>query len=292
MRISSNWKPTQYDSITLTFDGRYWIEVGRSDISSGTSPFNPDIVSPSNAQTLLYVSADGECENKSFSGAFTVASSGAATLADSVVTNAKVSASAAIQFSKLEPLASGRIVVGSAGEVPTAVQMSGDATMADTGALTIAASAVTYSKLSKDVLRTVTVDLDYSDIVDLFATPITLLPSPSSGYFYYVESAEIFYHCGTTSFATIGFLKISYVGGDDIIAFPGALITVGMGANSYNIGSPSVYDVNTSGAQSGVDLLTETDLGIQISATSAVTLGSNDNYAKVRLVYREVQALS
>lgn len=60
-------------------------------------------------------------------------------LAAGAVTNAKVNAAAGIEFSKLEALTSGEIIVGSAGNVPTAVAMSGDATIVASGAVTLGA---------------------------------------------------------------------------------------------------------------------------------------------------------
>lgn len=47
-----------------------------------------------------------------------------------------------------DTLSSGNILVGSAGNVATPVAMSGDATMANTGALTIANSAITTAKIA------------------------------------------------------------------------------------------------------------------------------------------------
>lgn len=64
------------------------------------------------------------------------------------IVNADINAAAAIDFSKLASLTSGRILVGSAGNVPTAVAMSGDATIVASGALTIANSAITNAKVS------------------------------------------------------------------------------------------------------------------------------------------------
>lgn len=69
-------------------------------------------------------------------------------IAPGSIVNADVAANAAIDFSKLAALPSGDVLVGSAGNVPTAVAMSGDATMANTGALTIAAGAVTNAKVN------------------------------------------------------------------------------------------------------------------------------------------------
>lgn len=59
-------------------------------------------------------------------------------LATSIV-NADIAAAAAIAFSKLASLTSGQILVGSAGNVVTAVAMSGDATIVASGAVTLAA---------------------------------------------------------------------------------------------------------------------------------------------------------
>lgn len=54
------------------------------------------------------------------------------------IVNADISASAAIAFSKLATLTSGNLLVGSAGNVPTSVAMSGDASIIASGALTLA----------------------------------------------------------------------------------------------------------------------------------------------------------
>jgi len=85
------------------------------------------------------------------SGDATISDTGALTIANSAITDAKVSASAAIAFSKLAALTSGLIIVGSAGNVPTAVTMSGDATIIASGALTISAGVVTLAKLAAGV---------------------------------------------------------------------------------------------------------------------------------------------
>jgi hypothetical protein len=54
------------------------------------------------------------------------------------VSNAQVNASAAIAFSKLAALTSTNILVGNGSNVATAVALSGDATLANTGAITLA----------------------------------------------------------------------------------------------------------------------------------------------------------
>jgi hypothetical protein len=71
-----------------------------------------------------------------------------ADITDGDIVNADINASAAIAFTKLAALASTYILVGNGSNVPTAVAVSGDATLANTGALTIGAGAVTRAKMS------------------------------------------------------------------------------------------------------------------------------------------------
>ncbi|MGK5093325.1 hypothetical protein WDW89_15095, partial [Deltaproteobacteria bacterium TL4] len=78
-------------------------------------------------------------------------------LADNTVTTSKIldgtladtdiSSSAAIAHSKLASVTSGQILVGNGTNVATSVALSGDATLANTGALTIANNAITTGKI-------------------------------------------------------------------------------------------------------------------------------------------------
>lgn len=69
-------------------------------------------------------------------------------LVNLTLTNAKVSATAAIDFSKLATLASTNILVGNGSGVATPVAMSGDVTIDNTGATTISVGAIVDSKVS------------------------------------------------------------------------------------------------------------------------------------------------
>ncbi len=85
------------------------------------------------------------------SGDISITNAGVTAIVAGVIVNADINASAAIAFSKLASLTSGQLLVGSAGNVPTAVAMSGDATIIASGALTIASGAVTLAKLAAGV---------------------------------------------------------------------------------------------------------------------------------------------
>lgn len=73
---------------------------------------------------------------------------------DGTVTDVKVASNAAIAFSKLAPLTSGSLLIGNASNVPTAVAISGDATISNTGVLSIAAGAVITADLADSAVTT------------------------------------------------------------------------------------------------------------------------------------------
>jgi len=105
----------------------------------------------SNVPVGVTVSGDATLTN---TGALTIANDaveqamiaddavGADQLASAAVVNDSVSASAAIAHSKLAAVPDTQILVGNGSTVPTAVAVSGDVTLANTGAVTIAADAV------------------------------------------------------------------------------------------------------------------------------------------------------
>jgi len=72
---------------------------------------------------------------------------------DGSIVNADIAASAAIAYSKLATLDSAYILVGNGSNVPTKVAVSGDLTLANTGAFTIASGAVTRAKMSAAASR-------------------------------------------------------------------------------------------------------------------------------------------
>ena len=78
------------------------------------------------------------------SGALTIATGAvnSAKIADGAIVNDDVNASAAIAHSKLAAVPDGQVIVGNGSTVPTAVAISGDVTLANDGAVTIANDAV------------------------------------------------------------------------------------------------------------------------------------------------------
>jgi hypothetical protein len=92
-------------------------------------------------------------------GDITITNAGVTAIGAGVIVNADINAAAAIAYSKLAALPSAQILVGSAGNVATAVAMTGDVTITNAGVTAIgagiivnadinAAAAIDFSKLA------------------------------------------------------------------------------------------------------------------------------------------------
>jgi hypothetical protein len=75
-------------------------------------------------------------------GDITISNTGVTSIASGAVVNADISASAAIDYSKLAALTSGEIIVGNSTNVPTARAVTGDVTISNTGVTSIAAGVI------------------------------------------------------------------------------------------------------------------------------------------------------
>lgn len=97
---------------------------------------------------ILVGNASNKATDVAMSGDIGITNTGVTSISSGVIVNADVNASAAIAFSKLAALPSAQILVGSAGNVPTATTVTGDVTISNTGGVTIANSAVTTAKIA------------------------------------------------------------------------------------------------------------------------------------------------
>lgn len=174
-------------SIVTTTDGRRWaysgtgsktLEASYVELADITPEWSviankPAIptAAPAAGQIMAGNAGGTAFATVSVSGDATLAATGALTIANNAVTTAKLAdnsvtsakiangtitnddmfANAAIGLAKLANLPSGQVVVGNATNVPTATAISGDATLSNTGALTISAGAIGTSKLGGDI---------------------------------------------------------------------------------------------------------------------------------------------
>ncbi len=122
-----------------------WLEISKS--GSNWSLVSTSTTLPLPSAQIFVGNASGVATAVAMTGVLAITNAGLTSFVAGSIVNADINAAAAIAFSKLAALTSGNILVGSVGNVPTSVAMSGDATIIASGALTIAANAITTAKI-------------------------------------------------------------------------------------------------------------------------------------------------
>jgi hypothetical protein len=123
--------------------------VSNSNVSASAA-IDFSKLAPLTSAHFLIGNASNVATSQSISGDATVTNAGVLTISNGAIDGNKISASAGIDFSKLEALTSAHILVGNSSNVATAVSLSGDATISNTGSLTIANSAITNAKVASN----------------------------------------------------------------------------------------------------------------------------------------------
>jgi hypothetical protein len=285
VKLTAAWEPLQYQSLNLEWDGTYWIELGRAPAS---------IASTALASAHIFVgSAGGVATDVAMTGDIAITNAGVTSIAAGVIVNADVSASAAIDYSKLATLTSGNVLVGSAGNVATSVTMSGDATIIASGALTIGANAVTSSKLATNVMViSSTVSLTQANIIAMGVTPVEILAAASAGTYYVIDQVEFIHTYSTAAYTGGGDVQLQYDSGAVAIAlFADTIITAASSSNT--VVKPTLYGLDAStGTSEGFAVAGAVAKSVTITnAGGAFADGNAANIAKLRITYRVITAL-
>lgn len=165
-----------------------------------------------------------------------------------------------LPLTKLVNLTSGQIIVGNGSNIPTAVAMSGDATISNSGALTIANNAVTASKIISDAVITAKIrdnavtlakletavqnqlnalslqneavslaPVSSASTLTLHSVPIDIVPAVS-GQTYQATGGIVNYTYNTTPYATATKIQVKTAGASsaqlecDILGAAGSMI--------------------------------------------------------------------
>lgn len=165
----------------------------------------------------------------------------AAVPAGSIV-NADINAAAAIAFSKLASLTSGNLLVGSAGNVPTSVAMSGDATMIASGAVTIANNAVTSAKTALNMLQYTSVAITAAQFNGMYAAPKLLVAAPGANRMLVLDKCLLLMTYVSANYAAGGVAAIQY---DSTINGAGVIASTTLSAATFQAAASTGFMFNT-----------------------------------------------
>jgi hypothetical protein len=109
--------------------------------------------------------------------AITVAS---ANLVDGTIVDADINAAAAIALTKLATVTAGRVVMGNGSDVATATEITGDATLASNGVVTLSNSGVSAATVNDSATSVTPITIDAKGRITGTGSAVTITPSFNS----------------------------------------------------------------------------------------------------------------
>lgn len=168
-------------------------------------------------------------------------------------------------------LLDGRIFVGNALNIATGVAMSGDATIANTGALSIGANKILSAMISPLVRKYVAVAVSAAEFNGMYAAPKLLLAAQGANTLIVVDKVQLAMTYGTAAFAAGGVAHVQY---DSTANGAGVIATTTQAAADFQATASTTFSFNAG----VVDLpfATTVNKGLYLSnITGAFTTGDS-----------------
>lgn len=210
-------------AITISNTGVTSIEdlnITNADISASAAIAFSKLATLSSAN-ILVGSAGGVPTSVVVSGDVTIGNTGVTAIASDIIVNADINSAAAISFSKLATLASGNLLVGSAGGVATSVASSGDVTIIASGATAIGANKVLSSMVSPLLLKYASVAISAAEFNGMYAAPKLLLAAGGANTLQVLQQLQLLMTYVSANYAAGGVAAVQYdstVNGAGVIA--------------------------------------------------------------------------
>jgi hypothetical protein len=165
-----------------------------------------------------------------------------ANIVDGAVTNAKVDAAAAIDFSKLAALPSAEILVGSAGNVATAVAVTGDVTVSNAGVTAIGTSKVLSAMISPLVVKYAAVAISAAEFNGMYAAPKLLVAAGGANTLLVLHRLDLLMTYVGANYAAGGVAAVQY---DSTINGAGVIASTTLSAATFQAAASTGFMFNT-----------------------------------------------
>ena len=180
-------------------------------------------------------------------------------------------------------LASANIFVGNGANVATGVAMSGDATIDNTGAVAVAANAVTSAKTAANLIQYVEVNMTAAQWNGMYAAPVQLVAAAGANTLIVIDKIDLNMTFVAAAYAAGGVVAAQY---DSTVHGAGSAASATIAAATVN-GFAASSGVMVDGALAGVAFTASVNKGIYLSIqTGAFTTG--DGTWKINVWYRVV----
>ena len=222
----------------------------------------------------VYVgNSSNEATGVQFTGDVTISNAGVTSITAGSIVNADISASAAIDYSKLAALTAGYLVVGDGSNIPTARQITGDVTISSSGVTSIgtgvivnadinAAAAISGSKIQTGS-TSVTGVLQLTDSTS--STSITTAATPNSVKTAYDLAAAALPKSGGTMTGAITFAAGQTISGYDLLD----------GAQTWTKGQRGEITALTSAATITPDFSDSNNFSVTLAHTATLANPTN-----------------
>ena len=272
--------------ITLTNTGVFGIAAGaivNADVNAAAAIAYSKLATLPSAQ-ILVGSAGNVPTAVAMTGDIAITNTGVTSIQALTIVNADISATAAIDFSKLAALTSTNILVGSAGNVATSVAVTGDVTIGNTGVTAIGANKVLSSMVSPLLMKYTTVAVSAAEFNGAYAAPKLLLAAGGANTLIVLDRAVLAMTFVSAAYANGGVVTLQY---DSTANGAGVAASNGEAAADFFAAASTAFQFNgVAGDTVGLSpFTTSVNKGLYLSnITGAFTTG--DSTWVVHLWYR------
>lgn len=174
-------------------------------------------------------------------------------------------------------LASGNVFVGNVSNIATGVTMSGDATMSNTGVLTIAADAIDSAKLAATTVQYAAVAITAAEFNGMYAAPKQLVAAAGANTLIVLDRVELVMTYNSAAYAAGGVAAVQY---DSTINGAGVIASSTNAAANFQATASTSFAFNQGAAVA--PFTTTVNKGLYLSnLTAAFTTGNSAMVAHV-----------